>query len=44
VWVVKLPWAEAVVGCDGKLNMVHYKICNKLDGREKLLIHKFDNL
>ncbi len=40
MWVAKLPWAEAMVGCDGKLKMVHYKICNEFHGREKLLVHK----
>jgi len=44
VWITKLPWVEAMVGCDGKLNMVHYKLCSELDGREKLLVIKFDNL
>ncbi len=44
VWITKLPWVEAMVGCDGKLNMVHYKICSELDGREKLSVLKFDNL
>jgi hypothetical protein len=34
---VKLPWAEVMMGCDGKLNVVHYKICNEIDGKEKLL-------
>jgi hypothetical protein len=35
VWIVKLPWCEAIVGCDGKLNMVHYKVYNEVDGNEK---------
>ncbi len=43
MWATKLPWVEAMVGCDGKLNMVHRKICSELDGKEKLLIFKFDN-
>jgi hypothetical protein len=44
VWVIKLAWVEAMVGCDGKLNMACYKICTEFDGREKLLVPKFDNL
>jgi hypothetical protein len=40
VWATKLPWAKAMVGCDGKLEMVHYKICNEFDGRKKILGHK----
>jgi hypothetical protein len=41
---IKLPWVEVVVGWDGKLNMVHCKICSELDGKENLLFPKFDNL
>ncbi len=44
VWATKLPWVEAMVGCDGKLNMVRCKICSELDEKEKLLVLKFDNL
>jgi hypothetical protein len=29
---------------DGKFNMVCYKLCGKVDGMEKLLVPKFDNL
>jgi len=32
-----------MVGCDGKLNMMHFKICTELDGREELLVLKFDS-
>jgi len=44
VWVVKLSWTKNVMGCDGKLNMICYKVCNEIDGREKLLVPKFNNL
>jgi hypothetical protein len=44
VWVANLPWAKNVMGCDGKLSMIYYKVCNKIDGREKLLVPKFNNL
>jgi hypothetical protein len=37
VCIIKLPWAEAIVGCDGKLNVVHYKVCNEVDGKEKTI-------
>jgi hypothetical protein len=40
---VKLPWAKVVVGCDGKLNMVHYKVCDNIDGRKTLLVLNFDS-
>jgi hypothetical protein len=29
-----------MVGCDVKLKMEHYNICNEFDGRGKLLVHK----
>jgi hypothetical protein len=41
---VKMFWVVIMVSCDEQLNMVHYKACNEIDGREKLLILKFDNL
>jgi hypothetical protein len=44
MWVMKLPWAKIVIGCDEKLIMVHCKMCNDIKGREKLLVPKFDNL
>ncbi len=44
VWVANLPWAKNVMGCDGKLSMIYYKVCNKIDGKAKLLVPKFNNL
>jgi hypothetical protein len=41
VWVAKFPWVEIVIR---KLNVVHCKIYSEIDGREKLLVPKFDNL
>lgn len=41
MWVAKFPWVEIVIR---KLNMVRCKIYNEIDGREKLLVPKFDNL
>lgn len=43
-WVMNLPWAKNVMGCDGKLSMICYKVCNEIDGREKMLVLKFNNL
>jgi hypothetical protein len=40
---MKLPWAKVVVGCNGKLNMVRYKVSNNIDGRKILLVLKFDS-
>jgi hypothetical protein len=33
-----------VVRCDGKLTMVCCKVCNEIEGQEKLLVPKFDSL
>jgi hypothetical protein len=32
-----------MVGYDGKLNTVRYKVYNEVDGREKIFVPKFDN-
>jgi hypothetical protein len=32
-----------MVGYDGKLNMVHCKVYNEVDGREKICVSKFDS-
>jgi hypothetical protein len=44
MWAPKLLWAEAIIGCDGKLMMVQWKVCNEIRGQEKLLVPKFNNL
>ncbi len=44
MWATKLPRDEAMVGCDGKLTIVHGKVCNEIEGWEKLLVPKFDSL
>lgn len=44
MWATKLSWTEVVVGCDGKLMMVQCKVCSEIEGREKLLVPKFDSL
>jgi hypothetical protein len=43
-WVAKLPWAEAVVGVDGRITQVRYKVCSDVERREKLLVPKIDSL
>jgi hypothetical protein len=43
-WAAKLPWAEAVVGADGRITQVRCKICSDIEGREKLLVPKIDSL
>lgn len=44
IWVAKLPWAEAIVGEDGSLTQVKCTMCSKVEGRDKLLVAKIDNL
>ena len=43
-WAAKLPWAESVIGADGKVSQVRCRICTAVEGREKLLIPKIDSL
>ncbi|KAG0611275.1 hypothetical protein M758_7G128500 [Ceratodon purpureus] len=43
-WAAKLPWAEAVVGCDGSITQVRCKICSNVEAREKLMVPKIDSL
>jgi hypothetical protein len=44
VGCVKMIWVVIVVRCYEQLNIIHYKSCNEIDGTEKLLILKLDNL
>jgi hypothetical protein len=44
VWVTKLPWAEAMLGENGKVNMVKCCFCLQIKSRKKFMIPKFDNL
>jgi hypothetical protein len=43
-WAAKLPWAEAVVGVDGRIMQVRCKVCSDVERREKLLVPKIDSL
>jgi hypothetical protein len=40
----EITMGRTMMGCDGKLNMVHYKLCSEIDKREKLLVPKFNSL
>jgi hypothetical protein len=31
VWVAKLPWAEAMLGANGKVNMVKCCVCSQIE-------------
>ncbi len=44
VWAEKLPWAEAMLRANGKVNMVKCCVCLQIEGRKKLLVPKFDSL
>jgi hypothetical protein len=44
IWATKLPWAESVLGNDGKVHQVRCLVCTKINGREKLLAPKLDTL
>jgi hypothetical protein len=44
IWTKKLPWAEAVMGFNGKLSMVKCKVCSFVEKKDKLFIPKFDGL
>jgi hypothetical protein len=43
-WATKCPWAEPVVGINGRITQVRCKICTDVEGREKLLVPKIDSL
>lgn len=43
-WAARLPWAESVLGADGKVRQVRCKVCSDVEGREKLLVPKLDSL
>jgi hypothetical protein len=44
IWVAKFPWVELVVGLDGKVKMVQWKICSTIEWKEKLVVPKLDGL
>jgi hypothetical protein len=44
VWATKLPWVEEVIGCDGKLIVVHCKVYGEIEGHENIEVPKFDSL
>jgi hypothetical protein len=43
-WAAKCPWAEPVIGVDGRITQVCCRICTDVEGREKLLVPKIDSL
>ncbi len=43
-WVVKLLWAESIMGVKGKTTEVKCKVCNVIDGRNRLLVTNSNSL
>ena len=42
--IVRLPWAESVLGRDGRVTQVRSKVCSEVEGRKKLLAPKINFL
>lgn len=40
----EITMGRTMMGGDGKLNMVHYKVCSEIDKREKSLVPKFNSM
>jgi hypothetical protein len=40
----KLPWEKSIVGVNGKVTQVKWKVYNIIEGRDKLLVPKSDLL
>lgn len=43
-WAAKLSWDKAVMGVDGKISQVRYKMCIFVERQDKLLVVKIDFL
>ncbi len=37
-WVCDFPWVESIVGDDGLVTQVQCTICNKIEGKAKMLV------
>ncbi len=44
VWIVCLPWAKLMFDKKGQLHQVHYMVCTFVEGKEKFLAPKLNNL
>lgn len=40
----KLPWAELFVGLDDNLHIIKCKICSEVEGKDKLIVFKWDSI
>jgi hypothetical protein len=43
-WAARLPWAESVLGRDGRVMQVRCKVCSEVERRKNLLAPKIDSL
>jgi len=43
-WAAKLPWIESLMGVDGKVTHVKCKVCNIIEGWDKIFVLKLDLL
>jgi hypothetical protein len=41
--VIELPWVELSIRKDGTLHIVKCRICIEVDGKDKLLVSKWDS-
>jgi hypothetical protein len=37
-WAIKLPWAELCLGLNGNLHIIKCRICNEVEGKDKILL------
>jgi len=44
VEVTKLLWVKFIVGANGRVHKVKYKVCKKIKGHNKLLVSKLNSL
>jgi hypothetical protein len=43
-WAAKLLWAKFCLRLNGNLHIVKCKICSEMEGKEKILVAKWDSL
>ncbi len=43
-WAIKLPWAKFYVGLNGNLHIVKCRICNEVEGNDRILVAKWNFL
>lgn len=43
-WVPCLPYAKSIINYKSNVHKVHYVICSKVEGKEKLFIPKLNNM